>query len=79
MKEVKVIPMFKIGDKLLMSNYRQSQSSEVFQKYLKKLFIKDYFLFLINIRFYHKVIIVLGLNLILLMLSWVLSLRRIKT
>ena len=72
MKEAKIIPIFKTGDKLLMSNYWPIpilQSCQVFQKYLKNVFIKDYFLFLINIKFYHQINMVLELDLIPLMLS----------
>ena len=56
-KEAKIIPAFKTGDKLLISNYRSIYLIKFFKNssYLKNVFIKDYFLFLISMRFYHQI------------------------
>ena len=68
MKEAKVIPVFKMEISYWCLIITLSQSCVVFQKYLKKLFTKDFFL--ININFCHQINIVLDMDLMPPMPLW---------
>ena len=69
LKETKIISVFKTGDKLLMSNYRPISILSSFSKIFEEFIFRRLFLFLINIKFYHQISVVLDLDLIPLMLS----------